>query len=280
MAAAEAQYRTTAAGQADEARIESQAAAGRFVKRVMLYGSGAVLLLAACGIVAVVALRQNSVTAQQQVDAPFIATDDTKAVSFDDTTTRGELLEALTNAAQNESLQIGLVGRIAPVVASTTPGAEPDLMSAADFLTLLQPRIPGALLRTIQPTFFFGVHSIGTNEPFLIFNVDNYEQGYSGMLAWEQTMKDDLYPLFNYHPNDRITGVSTATSSATTTPTDAFVDQIIVNHDARAQQTPLGEATLLWMFLDRNTILIATNPSTVNEVITRLKNAPVSAQVQ
>jgi hypothetical protein len=122
------------------------------------------------------------------------------------------------------------------------------------------------------------------------------------MLAWEESMYNDLTPLFKRVPpvharptgptptiEDPI-GTSTASSSpaatstpaATTTAIEApqffqgnFLDQIVENHDARVMLSQDGDILLLWTFLDRSTIVVTTNEATLREIISRLSQPSV-----
>jgi hypothetical protein len=103
--------------------------------------------------------------------------------------------------------------------------------------------------------------------------VDSYEQGYAGMLAWEKTIQQDLSPLFNYSP------IRTNSSQAQTAPqilSGSFADSIVHNHDTRVLTNSAGTIVFLWTFVNRTTILITTNPGTVDEVLSRQKIAPVA----
>jgi hypothetical protein len=68
--------------------------------------------------------------------------------------------------------------------------------------------------------------------------------------------------------------------ATTTTPTQfiqtGFVDKIVENHDARVIQNNTGDVSLLWTFIDRNTLVITTQGATLREIISRLQQAPVT----
>ena len=187
----------------------------------------------------------------------------------------------LTSAQAAVNLSLGLIDRLLPAVASTTPSGQTLVtMDAQTFLSTLAPDIPPNLLRTVTPTFLLGVHVYVGNQAFLILNVDSYEDAYAGMLAWESSMLADLSPLFAYTPSPHIPEENISTSSAVT-PADeflqtGFVDRIVENHDARVLQNSTGDIYLLWTFLDRNTLVITTNDATLREIISRLQNAPVT----
>jgi hypothetical protein len=117
--------------------------------------------------------------------------------------------------------------------------------------------------------------------------VDSYQQAYSGLLAWEPSMQQDLLPLFSRHPSPHLPPADTQASStaATSTPTTTpeflqtgFVDQVVENHDARVILNSTGDILLLWTFLDRNTVVITTNDATLREIIRRSNTPPVVPQ--
>jgi len=159
---------------------------------------------------------------------------------------------------------------------------------------MIAPRIPENLLRSIQPEFLLGVHVYDTNQPFLIFRVDSYQEAFAGMLAWEPALRNTLSPLFAYTPSPHINATPavippTSTSTSSTTPQTPpptpivqahFIDRIVENHDARVLQNDFGDIYLLWTFLDRNTLVITTNAATLREIISRLQNAPVTQTPQ
>ncbi len=269
-------------------------------RAMLLYGTGGALFLCAVGIVSYVLFRPTTVAVQTPAAAPFILVDDTAEVQIAPNETRGDVIAALTDVKAKTALSLGLVGRIEPVAAATTTNTSATPTGAQPLLDLLAPDIPDALLRNIEPTFLLGVHSFDTNQPFLILKIDSYEQAFAGMLAWEPTMHQDLSPLFDYTPSPHINTDTAAvvTNDASSTDTadnntnsatpfntavaqppgfmqTIFVDTVVENHDARALKNSAGDVYFLWTFLDRNTLLITTNPYTVREVINRLKNAPV-----
>jgi hypothetical protein len=249
------------------------------LKNSALYGLGFLLLVGASGMLAYILVRPTAVSTPQAVPAaPFIAVDDTKDITILPSTTRGNLMSSLTAAKQATSLSLGLISRLLVNVASTTPSGPVLLpIDAQSFFTLIAPNMPQGLLLTLRPTYLLGVHVYNDNQPLLILSVDSYEQAYAGMLAWEPYMQQDLSPLFDYTPTAHIPeeGVATSTPAPQFIQT-GFVDKIVENHDARVIQNSTGDISLLWTFLDRNTLVITTNDATLREIISRLQQAPVT----
>ena len=272
---------------AEEKRQQEQAApivisTGRsFTEKFTLVLASLVLIVAAVGGVSYIYVTTRPLPAQQTPSAPFIAVDQATNVMLNSGSTRGDIMQQLVVAKNNTKLALGLVAQLTPALA-TSSGPVP--IDTQTFFGVLTPNIPPQLLRSLAPNFLLGVHSFDTNQPFLILSTDSYENGYAGMLAWETTMPQDLSPLFNYTPvvSTQPPPTTTGTSTASTTASHAapavlqtpFKDTIIANHDTRAILGSAGQIQFLWTFLDRNTILITTNPNTVQEIITRQKAAP------
>jgi hypothetical protein len=247
----------------------------KFSFRPLIYlGVGVFLFGAAAGLVAFVFLNQQSPLPPHTVGVtPFIAIDATTPVILPPDVNSPGAMKALVDAKNKESLALGLMAQLYVEQAGTSTDIQPTYVSAQQFLTLIAPTLPDTFTRTIAPVYLLGVHSFGNNQPFLIFKVDSYEQGYAGMLAWETTMKHDLSPLFDYTP---VPKTQTASTTATSTA-PSFIDSIVVNHDARVLKDQYGTIDFLWTFLDHSTVVITTNPDTLREIVSRLTQTPVSA---
>ncbi len=280
IATAEAQRRGTQQMGSQEPGSHAPAQSS-WLKTAGLYTLGLLLLAGASGALAYILQRPTSVNTPQAIVTPFIAVDDTKDITISADTTRLSLMSSLTAAKDSTSLALGLISRLLVTVASTTPsGPVLQAVDAQSFFSLIAPNMPPALVRTIRPTYLLGVHIFSTNAPFLIMSVDSYEQAYAGMVAWEPYMQQDLAPLFNTPAKIHIPeeGLASSTPSADSKFIQTgFVDSIVENHDARVIQNGTGDISLLWTFLDRNTLVVATNGTTVREIISRLKEAPITS---
>jgi len=207
------------------------------------------------------------------------------------TLSRGSMMQELVRASETK-LAKGLAAQLVPT--------QEKALQAKTFFEALIPSMPAQLMRTLESQFTLGVHFHDSNQPFLLLRVDSYQTGYAGMLAWEQTMAQDLSPLFAAPsvqarqpiPEPILTTGSSTPSTATSSPASttqttppaetmvpriipsAFSDRILENHDARVLENEYGQIRLLWTFLDRKTILITTNQRTVEEVLSRLTTMP------
>ena len=130
---------------------------------------------------------------------------------------------------------------------------------------MLKTNTPDSLVRSFDPQFVYGIYGFNPHSPFLLIKVNDYENAYAGMLAWEPYMKDDVGSLFIYKGDDIVATSSTSTFSVT-----PFTDDVLDNYDARVLLNANGNIILLYTFIDKNTLLIASNEPTLKEILARL----------
>lgn len=269
IATAEAQRRAKT-GQS----LQEEPAPGAQWGRYAMIAGGVILMLAAVAAVVYVTTRETRVPTPADIPAPFITVDETELLPLSLSANSENTMSTLVSKKNAVAISLGLVGRILPTVASTSEKAPVQEMDAQTFLSLLAPDVPLGLVRTLAPRFLFGVHSFAQNQPFLIFGIDTYEQAFSQMIVWEDTLQEDLAPLFTITP---LTRINPPTTGTTTVPTQLlqtpFIDEVVENHDARVLKNNVGDILLLWTFLDRQTLVIATNGTTLREIISRLQTS-------
>jgi hypothetical protein len=130
---------------------------------------------------------------------------------------------------------------------------------------MLEASAPPALTRTLGALPVLGVHGFKGGQPFLLFAVSSYDYAFDGMLAWEKTLLDDMGPLFGVLPRE-ILGGRDATVEARENVI-VFKDIIVRNKDARAAFAPDGRVVFLYSFLDKQTLIFATNEDTLKFLI-------------
>ena len=154
-----------------------------------------------------------------------------------------------------------------------TEGTETNkkLINSSQFLTLLKVNASDQYLRTLEPDLMFGIHGFNGNNPFIILKTRVYQTAFAGMLKWEETLNDDLTPLFSKGgpAEPQAPAESTADILASNKP---FVDLVIKNKDVRVLTNKYDRIVLLYTFLDKETILITTNEFTLKEIIDRMTN--------
>ncbi len=136
-------------------------------------------------------------------------------------------------------------------------------LKAGTLLSFVSPSIPPYLERSFEKDYMFGLYVSAQNEPFLILKTNSYETAFSGMLSWEDTIIDELGPLF----------IKDTTLLAETDKKGSFKDRIIKNKDARIIKDVNGNTVLLYSFLDKETILITTQEEVFVEIFGRYLNS-------
>jgi len=278
IATAEAERRSDAGEVEPEVKKEKTRS---MVLTIAMIMGGFIFLVAASGALAYLVTRTSSVpiTTTATPQTPFISVDAVKEITITPDESRDTVMANLDAARQATSLSLGLMSQLLVSESSTTPtGTVTEPLLAQDFFTFIAPNIPATLARSFE-SYLLGVHVYNGNQAFAIMHVYSYEDAYAGMLSWEPYLQKDLSPLFNYTPSPRIPEEGIATTSTSTTDQfiqTGFVDKIVENHDARVLENENGDIYLLWTFLDRNTLVITTNDATLREIISRLKDAPIT----
>jgi len=174
--------------------------------------------------------------------------------------------EAVREAIQNEIISTNIrldsiknVFFTEDAIIQTQEGMQEykSVVETSPFFEAADISLPGRLDRSLDDEFMFGIHMFNGNQPFVILKTSYFENAFSGMLEWEPTMAEDILPIFAY----------TGTTTIYKTP---FQDEVIKNRDLRVLKNGAGKNELLYMFLDKETAIITTNLSTLDEVILRI----------
>jgi len=127
-------------------------------------------------------------------------------------------------------------------------------VGSKEFLSFIDVRPPSRVRSFLEDRFMFGFYTGTVDSPFIMFKITSYDHAFAGMLEWEDTIVSDLRNIFTL---------------GSISPNLFFKDIVINNRDARILLGQSGETILLYSFLDANTLLIATNSQTFNEVARR-----------
>lgn len=186
-------------------------------------------------------------------NAGFFKTDTTESVAL--TADRTALLSALAAARENVTLSAGQF--VQWIIEAPL----------ADTLAVLDPRAPGAFLRSLEGGLMFGAYG-GQKAPYLVLKTASFETGFAGMLAWEDSLSADLAPFFgepvrkSYEPG--------ALTVDQTRPA-YFQDRVVENRDVRLLVDEVGTERMVYTFIDETTIIIAKNTETLDAVARRLR---------
>lgn len=169
----------------------------------------------------------------------------------------------IRRAIEGTELSTGEVAHVR-LVSDTTE------LSTQRFFQSLELTVPGNLSRSLESTMYLGVHAIHGSQPFALFRVNSFENALAGMLAWESAMIKDLQSIF-LKDQDRVR--SPFFTVAATGKPYSFEDGLLQNRDVRLIKNAYGEPIFMYIFLDRNTLLITTDETTVQEIADRLVKA-------
>jgi hypothetical protein len=147
-------------------------------------------------------------------------------------------------------------------------------IGAQEFFTRMQTQAPSWLIRSFAPEYLAAYFNTnGDWQPVWIVRVDSYENAFSGMLKWEETMATDLAPLYSLASSesqmDQGPTNQAALENSTSQPGE-FADLIINNKSTRVLIGNLGEPVLYYAFPDKNTLIITPSLDAFKEILARL----------
>lgn len=139
------------------------------------------------------------------------------------------------------------VVQIYPTVSLTEGQTQPA--SVDEILRTIVLSADGSFQRNITGITFISYNQTGVG---IILEIESFDTALGGMYSWEQNLVDDFMPLLG------------------TGPATNFIDTTNSNRDIRVAKRGDG-SELLYTFIDRNTLLIATDRSLISEVVNRRK---------
>ncbi len=205
-------------------------------------------------------------------------------INIDDRT--AQEIVRLTQIEKTKEIDLGSLKYI---LYTTGIGTSSRPITTGEFFDATNSRVTSALVRSLKSNFMLGIYAKNPYESFAIFNVDFYDGAFAEMLKWESTLERDLGGIFISTENlQRIntanstsdsgenneggtTSVSTSTNLIDASFTrNVFVDKVIENKDSRALVDSEGSILMLYTFVDKETLVIATSDKTLREVLFRL----------
>ncbi len=135
------------------------------------------------------------------------------------------------------------------------------VLSTSEFLSALESKAPGSLVRAFDPLFMFGNYRAST---FIIIRLSSFENAFAGMLAWEKDLARDIGPLF-----------ATSGLLRDIAPESVFIDTIDRNKDIRMLAFE-DQVVLLYSFFDNNMLIITDSIETLRTIIDRLTREKLS----
>ena len=156
---------------------------------------------------------------------------------------------------KNAQIPLGIVEKLIFISSNISTSTS---IQARDLFSIFNSRVPDTLIRSLEPEFFFGLHSYDGNNAVLIFNVDSFDQAYAGMLKWEPNIQDDIGSMF---------GVAGTKIAATSAEIPKWQDRVIGNKDTRSLIDQNGNILMFYSFIDNKTLVFTSNQDTFKEII-------------
>lgn len=143
----------------------------------------------------------------------------------------------------------------------------PDV-NLEDLFNKLQYSGPESLLRAISKdqSYNFGTYHVKGNEfeKYLLFKIDIFDQGFSSMLAWENTLPIDFERIYTFGVN------ASTTSSSTLAISPKFTDKVVRNIDTRTFIDPKKGIRITYGFINRQYLLITSGEEAFGDILNKL----------
>ena len=157
---------------------------------------------------------------------------------------------------------------------ATNKTSTPIHLTASSFLQHANASVPDVILRSLGDTWMLGAFTEDDGDKTLVMalTTDYFQNVFAGMLAWENTMPDDLENLFNY--KQKVQDENANASSSVSSYFDIhgfFSDKVIRNRDVREFTDDNGQILLLYSFIDKQTLIITTTESAFADAIDRIE---------
>jgi hypothetical protein len=239
--------------------------------KVFLVIGGVILIIGAIAGSYYLLQKNNTTNVQtpKTTVESIISSDINSFISTDKATNKTDLINLLDSEKSKQEKS----GSIKSIFLTKQKDGQTALLPFNEFLSLADFTAPNALIRSLSDSYMIGIYtqndsiadaSSDSNKNksnlFFIFKTKDYNNTYAGMLTWEKTMLDDMFPIFHID----VSGDNSQIFEK------SFQDIIIENKDARVLYDTKGNPILFYLFTDKNNLVISDNEEAIKEVIARL----------
>ncbi len=196
----------------------------------------------------------------------FIPTDVDSIIDADRFTGK----EDLTMIFNKERGTPGKRGEVRSIFFTQGVGDNKTIIKTSEFLKLLQSSIPGSMARSFDESMMVGIYtdSADTTRTYFIFKTNSFENAYAGSLAWENTLLDELFPLF---------GIDISGERGVLLQ-NRFTDKLIENIDTRVLFDNDSNVLMYSLFLNKEYYLITDSDEIIKEMAKRLRSINSTAR--
>lgn len=242
---------------------------------------------------------KKEATEEQQKVQPILYTETISLLNIDQIN-----IDDLTKLIEKDKEAVMELGDMKSIILTTGTSTAERQLTTAEFFQVLNSRAPDGLIRSLDPNYLLGVYAFTPRDMFAVFHVSSYDSAFAGMFEWEPNIESDIGDIF-INKKERVdrdintlsqmnailatstststsgTNVNTATSTkvGTTTAQSSpfgvfsqrrFIDKVLSNKDARVLVDVNGKEAMIYTFLDKETLVIATSEKSLKEIIFRL----------
>lgn len=231
---------------------------------------------------------RKTTQAEQQKVQPLLFTETTSILNIDQFEL-GDLFKII----ERDKEAVMELGDMKSIVLTMGSSTEERQLTTEEFFTILNSRAPNGLLRALNPNFLLGVYAFTPREMFAVFKVNSYDAAFAGMFEWEPSIESDIGDIF-INKKERversISNLSTVKSTSTSVNENStlnasstvqsspfgvfsqrkFIDKVLSNKDTRILVDTNGKEAMLYTFIDKETLVIATSEKSLKEIIFRL----------
>lgn len=255
-----------------ESKIQEQKIEGTKTSRVLFFVGGFIFIAVAI-VLTIYALYQKEISDTAPIvtkkEGALVSYDTSHTITVSDTTTKKELLAQIEDATST--------AKTAGTLTALFFTQNNQTLTLGHITSLLGIRIERELFQSLDLPYMIGsytyTHESGapTDERFILLTTKDFTTTYASLLDFEKTLIDDTWEFF---------GITLLKNNISLSSTE-WVDTRIKNKDARVLSYADGTPALIYMFIDRETLIITPRSDTINEILLRImtKNAkPLSLQ--
>lgn len=247
-----------------EALAAEHPAGGTKTTKTFLLLGALIIILGASGILYYVYNRKNATVAPLSQNIlqfqSLIAYDDSAAIDMTNATSMSDALGILRAEIEKGVPLSGIKAIVLTRTINTT-----EILPIEKLFSLLKINAPSSLVRSFNTPYLLGMYK-DTNADssphlFLLITSKDFNQSYAGMLGWEKTMVQDLFPLFKID----------VTGTRQNLLDKQWKDIVLDNRNARILYDSSGADVLYYIFINTDSIIVTDSQDTIKEIATRLR---------
>jgi len=223
------------------------------------------------GIILIAAAIYGStflINKKAEVGLPVVATKENAIISYDEIYSLSVLdKENLSDKISEIKDIVTKNDSITFVSLSQEVNGVKEKISTSSLFSRFKWGAPGSLVRSLSDNYMIGLYTkdvdgdaSNKSVPFIIFQSEDYEFTYAGMLEWEKTLAGDIHNIFKLEITDTTKKLNER----------KWKDLIINNKDSRVLYNENNEPILYYIFIDKNNLVITESKDAIKEITARL----------